>query len=64
MKQLQSKLDENKIEYVTMAPTNVACININGTTIDLNVNRISNNIKGFTAQVVFDDEIGWYQKSS
>ena len=41
-----------------MAPTNVACININGTTIDLNVNRISNNIKGFTAQVVFVDEIG------
>ena len=58
MKQLQSKLDENNVEYITMAPTNVACININGTTIDLNVNRISKNIKGFSAQVVFVDEIG------
>jgi hypothetical protein len=41
-----------------MAPTNVACINIDGTTLDLNVNRISKNIKGFSAQVVIIDEIG------
>ena len=47
MKQIQAKLDENKIEYVTMAPTNVACININGTTFscyDINISKYTKSI--------------------
>ena len=57
IKQIQAKLDENKIDYVSLGPTNKSCIQIKGETIHKFTNRISNNIKSFESKVIIIDEI-------
>ena len=57
IKQIQSKLDELKIGYFSVAPTNKACNLIGGETVNRFTNRISKNIKRFDSKVIILDEV-------
>ena len=58
VKEIQKKLDSLNIKYITLSPTNVACININGITISKWINTVSKNIKNCENKVIIVDEIG------
>ena len=57
IKQIQAKLDECNIDYVSLGPTNKSCIQIQGETLHRFTNRVSNNIKAFESKVIIIDEI-------
>ena len=45
IKEIQKRLHVIDIPYITLSPTNVACIYIDGITINRFINKVSRNIK-------------------
>ena len=58
VKQIQKRLNALDIPYITLSPTNVACIDIDGITINRFINKVSKNIKKCNAKVMIVDEVG------
>ena len=58
IKEIQKRLHILDIPYISLSPTNVACIGIDGITINRFINKVSKNIKKCDAKVVIVDEVG------